>query len=86
MSETTPLVSVLMLTYNHAPYIGQAIESVLNQQTRYPFELIICDDASTDDTREVVRRYAADPRIVCRGPPDRLFLSTAEYEIRQEFC
>ena len=76
MSETTPLVSVLMLTYNHAPYIGQAIESVLNQQTRYPFELIICDDASTDDTREVVRR----------GPPDRLFLSTAEYEIRQEFC
>ena len=60
MSETTPLVSVLMLTYNHAPYIGQAIESVLNQQTRYPFELIICDDASTDDTREVVRRYAAD--------------------------
>lgn len=69
MSETTPLVSVLMLTYNHAPYIGQAIESVLNQQTRYPFELIICDDASTDDTREVVRRYAADPRIVCSFQP-----------------
>ncbi len=43
-----PIVSVLMMTYNHALFIGEAIESVLNQQTQYPFELIICDDASID--------------------------------------
>lgn len=65
MSSTeTPLVSVLMLTYNHAPYIAQAIESVLAQQTDYPFELIICDDASTDGARDVAARYAEqDDRV-----------------------
>lgn len=60
-----PIVSVLMMTYNHAPFIGEAIESVLNQQTQYPFELIICDDASMDGAQEIAREYAKrDPRIV----------------------
>lgn len=54
-----------MLTYNHGPYLAQAIESVLNQQTKYPFELIICDDASTDGAREIAIEYAKkDPRVV----------------------
>lgn len=60
-----PLVSVLMMTYNHGPYIAQAIESVLAQETRFPFDLIICDDASTDGAREIAMEYARkDPRIV----------------------
>lgn len=60
----TPLISVLMLTYNHAPYIEQAIESVLAQQTAYPFELIICDDASTDGAQDIAARYAErDTRV-----------------------
>lgn len=60
-----PLISVLMMTYNHAPFIGQAIESVLKQQTQYPFELIICDDASSDGAQEIAQAYAArDSRIV----------------------
>jgi len=49
-----PLVSVLMITYNHAPYIAQAIEGVLSQQTDFPLELIIGEDCSTDRTREIV--------------------------------
>ena len=36
-----PLVSVQMITYNHAPYIAQAIEGVLMQKTNFPFELVI---------------------------------------------
>ncbi|HAE43565.1 MAG TPA: hypothetical protein DCG34_11720 [Clostridiales bacterium] len=49
-----PLVSVHMITYNHAPYIAQAIECVLAQQTDFPFELVIGEDCSTDGTREIV--------------------------------
>jgi len=59
---TSPRVTVLLLTYNHAGFIAQSIESVLQQRTRFPFELIILDDCSTDGTREIVQRYAdADP-------------------------
>ena len=56
-----PVVSVVLASYNHAEYIGEAIESVLNQT--YPnFELIIADDASTDGSQEVIQRYQ-DSRI-----------------------
>lgn len=52
MSE--PLVSVKMITYNHGPYIAQAIEGVLQQKTNFRFELVIGEDCSTDRTREIV--------------------------------
>lgn len=68
--KSMPLISVLMLTYNHEQYIAQAIESVLAQNTEYPFELIICDDASADRTQEIAREYAEkDPRIVLSFQP-----------------
>jgi glycosyltransferase involved in cell wall biosynthesis len=52
-----PLVSVVMLTYNHEPYIAQAIEGVLSQETDFPIELIIGEDCSTDRTREIVLEF-----------------------------
>jgi glycosyltransferase involved in cell wall biosynthesis len=52
-----PLVSVKMITYNHAPFIAQAIEGVLQQKTNFPFELVIGEDCSTDGTREIVLEY-----------------------------
>ena len=51
------LVSVHMITYNHEPYIFQAIEGVLTQETDFPIELIIGEDCSTDRTREIVLDY-----------------------------
>ena len=54
---TEPLVSIKMLTYNHAPFIVQAIEGVLRQQTNFPFELVIGEDCSVDGTREIVSAY-----------------------------
>jgi glycosyltransferase involved in cell wall biosynthesis len=59
----SPLVSVLIPNYNYARYIGEAIESALNQT--YPhFEIIICDDGSSDNSCEVVEAHARkDPRI-----------------------
>lgn len=54
-----PLVSVICLTYNHAPYIREALEGFVRQQTSFPVEVIVHDDASTDGTADVVREYAA---------------------------
>jgi glycosyltransferase involved in cell wall biosynthesis len=48
-----------MTTYDHEKFIAQAIESVLTQNTNFPYELVIGEDCSTDGTREIVCRYAA---------------------------
>ena len=58
----TPKVSVITPAYKAARYIGQAIESV-QAQTLTDWEMIIVDDASPDETAEVVQRYLDDPRI-----------------------
>jgi len=58
-----PLVSVLTPNYNYACYIGEAIESVLKQSYQN-FEVIVCDDGSTDGSRNLIERYATrDSRI-----------------------
>jgi glycosyltransferase involved in cell wall biosynthesis len=59
--KSNPKISVAMVCYNHAKYIAEAIESMLNQTYR-DFELIIVDDGSTDGTLEIVQGYQ-DPRI-----------------------
>lgn len=61
----TPLVTVVMPTYNHAAYVAQAIESVAAQTYR-PIELVIIDDGSSDDTREVIARCLRDIDIPAR--------------------
>lgn len=57
-----PTVSVITTAYNAAPYIARAIESV-QAQTLDDWELIIVDDASTDETVSITQRYLGDPRI-----------------------
>lgn len=52
-----PRVSVLMITYNHADYLAEAIEGVVGQECDFPFELIIGEDASSDATRQVAIEY-----------------------------
>ncbi len=52
-------LSVLVTTYNHAPYITQSLESVVGQVTDFDFEIVIADDRSTDGTRELVEEFAA---------------------------
>ena len=61
-TQIKPKVSVVICTYNRAQYLPQAIESVLAQSFQ-DFELIIVDDASTDNTQTVVERYMNDSRI-----------------------
>lgn len=59
MRSSDPLLSIVMLTYNHAQFIEQAMECCLSQKTTFPFELIVCDDASIDGTAEIVREWAS---------------------------
>ncbi len=62
-TRPTPAVSVVITSYNREDYLGSSIESVL-AQTYTDFELIVCDDASTDRSLEIARAYAArDDRI-----------------------
>jgi glycosyltransferase involved in cell wall biosynthesis len=53
-----PLLSVRIATYQHADFIRQCIDSVLSQETDFPFEIVIGEDFSTDGTREIVFGYA----------------------------
>ncbi len=52
-----PLVSINCITYNHENYIRDALDGFLIQQTDFPFEILIHDDASTDGTADIVREY-----------------------------
>ncbi|HTU33377.1 MAG TPA: glycosyltransferase [Candidatus Acidoferrum sp.] len=57
-----PTVSVIVPNYNHAPFLRQRIETILGQ-TYQDFELILLDDCSTDNSREILKKYADDARL-----------------------
>ncbi|HHX69808.1 MAG TPA: glycosyltransferase [Gallicola sp.] len=57
MKDIEPLVSVCCITYNHEDYIRDAIEGFLIQKTSFPIEIIIHDDASTDNTAQIIKEY-----------------------------
>jgi glycosyltransferase involved in cell wall biosynthesis len=56
--ENPPLVTVLVPNYNHAPYLRQRLDSIF-AQTWTNFEVILMDDCSTDESREILEEYAA---------------------------
>lgn len=53
-----PLVVISCITYNHGPYLRDALEGFLMQKTDFPFVAVVHEDASTDDTAVVLRDYA----------------------------
>lgn len=57
-----PKVSVIVPNYNHARFLDQRIQSILSQ-TYQDFELIYLDDASTDNSNEIIAKYADNPRL-----------------------
>ena len=59
----TPLVSVIIPNYNHAPYLVQRFETVLFQTYRN-FEIIVLDDCSTDNSRGIIEQYRAHKQVV----------------------
>jgi len=65
-----PLVSICCWTYNHKKYITKAVKGFLSQKTKFPFEIIIHDDASTDGTDKVLLNITKKTKI-----PIKLILS-----------
>ena len=61
-SAVSPRVSVIIPSYNHGRFLRERVDSILSQ-TYGDFEIILLDDASTDDTAAVLREYAGHPRI-----------------------
>lgn len=59
MEHKQPVVSVCCTAYNQEPYIRTCLEGILMQQTSFPIEVLVHDDASTDATAAVIREYEA---------------------------
>lgn len=55
--KTKPLLSVALITYNQEEFITECIEGMVNQQTDFPFEIVIGEDCSTDKTRAICLKY-----------------------------
>ena len=51
------MVSVTLLTYNHADYVRQTLEGIVKQKTNFKFEVIVGDDCSKDNTQEILKEY-----------------------------
>lgn len=68
---TTPIISVVMATFNRERYLEASIQSILNQ-TFQDFEFIIIDDASTDDTPNLLQKYQNHPKIRIEKNPINL--------------
>ncbi len=57
MEKSEVTVSVMVTTYNQDLYIGQALEGILSQKVTFPYEIIIGDDCSTDQTGKIIEQY-----------------------------
>ena len=66
-----PKVSVIVLSYNSAATVEQALDSVLGQVCTFEYEVVVGDDASTDGTQEILKRYLLKH-------PDKVRLMLAE--------
>ena len=66
-------VSVMITTYNLEAYIEETLRSVLSQKTKFPFEILVGDDGSSDETVTIIKKYV-------ESYPDKIFL----YEMPRE--
>lgn len=66
-----PKVSVCVITHNHQRFIAGCLENILAQETNFTFEVIVADDLSSDNTRDIVREFAArHPNVIRLLFPD----------------
>ena len=74
MNEATAILSVCIRTYNQERFVANALDGVLMQKTSFPFEIIVSDDFSTDETRDILLKYQ-------REYPDRIRLILGEKNV-----
>lgn len=68
------IVSVFMLVYNQEGFISQTIESILHQKTSFPFNIVIGEDCSTDNTRAIIEAYK-------KQFPDKIKVITSNHNV-----
>lgn len=73
--KNKPKISIVCITYNQEKFIGQALESFVNQATNFDFEILVHDDASTDKTVEIIEKFK-------KGHPD---IMRTEYRRENQF-
>ena len=74
MQQITPTVSVAVITYNMQQYLPQLLDSILMQKTNFPFEIVVDDDHSPDQSRTILLDYQ-------RRFPDRIVLSLRDRNV-----
>ncbi|MDF3130400.1 glycosyltransferase [Kiritimatiellaeota bacterium B1221] len=87
---TNVMVSVCVVTYNHEKYLKEALDSILSQQTNFPFEICIGEDESTDNTPNICLDYASKfpdlIRLFTRSEKDKIYINgvkTGRYNTRE---
>lgn len=76
-----PTISIALATYNGARFLGEQLES-LAKQTLQPIELVVCDDGSTDDTLDVLKRWGRNSSFPVRIHPNPSRLGFADNFLR----
>ena len=66
IDDTQPLVSIICTTFNHENFISETLNGFLIQKTTFPFEIIVHDDASTDNTASVINDFAAKYPLIIK--------------------
>ena len=65
INTISPILSIVCITYNHEKYIEEALDSMLMQETNFPFEIIIGEDCSPDNTKNILIEYQKKyPKII----------------------
>jgi len=80
--EKLPLVSILMPCYNSEKYITKAISSIQNQSYKH-WELLICDDASIDNSLEIIRSFESNKIKIFENKTNKGYLKTCNYLFEQ---
>lgn len=76
--QNQPMVSICCMTYNHEHYISATLDGFFSQKTNFEIEIIIHDDASTDGTSDILKKYEKESRIPiqCVYQTENQFLKT----------
>jgi glycosyltransferase involved in cell wall biosynthesis len=83
-SNDNPFLTVFMVTYNHEQYIRQSLQSVVDQKTNFPFQVVIGEDCSTDGTRAILKEFEQRyPHII---KPVYHEKNVGAYRNAYEFC
>lgn len=62
-NDGVPLVSIRLMVYNHAKFLRQAMDGIMEQRTTFPVEVVVGDDFSTDGSLDIVKEYQDTPNI-----------------------